>query len=333
MKNSSGNMKALVLEQFESPYVLKEIARPSVDDNHVLVQIKASGVNPLDLKIKSGNAGHAKATLPAILGVDMAGIVSKVGRNIENFTVGDEVFGLTGGIGGVQGSLAEYASVDSDLLAIKPKNLSMKEAASLPLAFITAWEGLVDRAKVNAGQSVLIHGGAGGVGHIAIQIAKSFGAEVFSTGSENQKSVLNNLGATAIDYKNETVSDYVDKHTKGEGFDIIFDTLGGTTLDASFQAVKIYTGHVVSILGWGAHSLAPLSFRGATYSGVFTLLPLLSGKGLKRHGEILKEATRLAEKGLLKPILDTKSYTLETVEEAYQAIEDKLTSGKVVIEI
>lgn len=333
MENSVRNMKALVLEQFETSYTLKEIARPTVDDNQVLVQIKASGINPLDLKIKSGNAGHAKATLPAVLGMDMAGIVVEVGRNVENFKVGDEVFGLTGGIGGVQGSLAEYASVDPDFLAIKPQNMTMKEAASLPLAFITAWEGLVDRAKVGANQSVLIHGGAGGVGHIAIQIAKSFGAEVFATGSESQKSVLNNLGATAIDYKNETVSDYVDKHTKGEGFDVIFDTLGGTTLDASFLAVKIYTGHVVSILGWGTHSLAPLSFRGATYSGVFTLLPLLSGKGRKHHGEILKEATRLAENGLLKPILDTKTYTLETVEEAYKAIENKLTSGKVVIEI
>ncbi|MEO6686362.1 MAG: zinc-dependent alcohol dehydrogenase family protein, partial [Dyadobacter sp.] len=286
MENSARKMKALVLEQFGAPYVLKEIAIPTVGDNQVLVQIKASGINPLDLKIKSGNAGHAKATLPAVLGMDMAGIVVEVGRNVENFKVGDEVFGLTGGIGGVQGSLAEYASVDPDFLATKPKKLTMKEAASLPLAFITAWEGLVDRAKVAENQSVLIHGGAGGVGHIAIQIAKSFGAKVFATGSESQKLVLNNLGATAIDYKNETVADYVDKHTKGECFDIIFDTLGGTTLDASFQAVKIYTGHAVSILGWGAHSLAPLSFRGATYSGVFTLLPLLSGKGRKHHGEI-----------------------------------------------
>lgn len=333
MENSAEKMKALVLEQFGAPYILKEIARPGVGDNQVLVQIKASGINPLDLKIKSGNAGHAKATLPAILGMDMAGIVVEAGQNVKNFKIGDEVYGLTGGIGGVQGSLAEYASVDSDLLAIKPKNLTMKEAASLPLAFITAWEGLVDRAKTATGQSVLIHGGAGGVGHVAIQIAKSFGAEVFATGSESQKSILNNLGATAIDYKNETVSDYLDKHMKGEGFDIIFDTLGGTTLDASFQAVKIYTGHVVSILGWGAHSLAPLSFRGATYSGVFTLLPLLSGKGRKHHGEILKEATKLAEIDLLKPILDTKTYTLKTVEEAYQAIENRLINGKVVIEI
>ncbi|GLU55756.1 zinc-dependent alcohol dehydrogenase family protein [Dyadobacter frigoris] len=333
MENSARNMKALVLEQFGAPYILKEIGIPTVDDYQVLVQIKASGINPLDLKIKSGNAGHAKVKLPAIPGVDMAGIVVKVGRNVENFKAGDEVYGLTGGIGGVQGSLAEYASVDPDLLAIKPKNLTMKEAASLPLAFITAWEGLVDRAKVGTAQSVLIHGGAGGVGHIAIQIAKSFGAQVFATGSESQKSILNKLGATAIDYQTETVSDYVDNHTKGEGFDIIFDTLGGTTLDASFQAVKVYTGHVVSILGWGSHSLAPLSFRGATYSGVFTLLPLLSGKGRKHHGEILKEATRLAENGLLKPTLDPKTFTLETIEVAYQAIENRTTSGKVVIEI
>lgn len=333
MENSARNMKVLVLEHFGAPYVLKEIARPTVGDNQVLVQIKASGVNPLDLKIKSGNAGHAKAKLPAILGVDMAGIVIETGRNISDFRPGDEVYGMTGGIGGIQGSLAEFASVDADLLAIKPKNLTMKEAASLPLAFITAWEGLVDRAKAGNGQSILIHGGAGGVGHIAVQLAKSFGTKVFATGSESQKSLLNNLGAIAINYEKDSVSDYVDLHTKGEGFDIIFDTVGGTTLDASFQAAKIYTGHVLSILGWGTHSLAPLSFRGATYSGVFSLLPLLSGKGRKHHCEILKEATKLVEQGFLKPIADSKTYRLETVEEAYYAIENRLTNGKVVIEI
>ncbi|WP_159474758.1 zinc-dependent alcohol dehydrogenase family protein [Dyadobacter sp. 3J3] len=333
MENSARKMKALVLEQFEAPYVLKEIAIPTVGDDQVLVQIKASGINPLDLKIKSGNAGHAKAILPAILGIDMAGIIVKVGQNVEDFKVGDEVYGMTGGIGGVQGSLAQYASVDPDLLALKPKNLTMREAASLPLAFISAWEGLVDRARVSEKHSVLIHGGAGGVGNIAVQLAKSFGAKVFATVSESQKTFLNNLGATAIDYEKESVSDYVDLHTNGDGFDIIFDTIGGTTLDASFQAVKIYSGHVVSILGWGVHSLAPLSFRGSSYSGIFTLLPLLSGKGRKRHGEMLKEATRLAENGLLKPILDSQIYILETIEEAYKAIESRIARKKVVIEI
>jgi NADPH2:quinone reductase len=333
MKNSDKKMKALVLENFTADYLLKELPYPTIDEGQVLVKIKASGVNPLDIKIKSGQAAHARVQLPAVLSVDMAGIVVETGAGVTGFKAGDEVYGMTGGIGGIQGSLAEYAAVDASLLALKPKNLTMKEAASLPLAFITAWEGLADRAKVSQGQTVLIHGGAGGVGHVAVQLAKSFGATVFATGSEANKAVISSLGATPIDYTKETVADYMAKHTNGEGFDVVFDTVGGATLDASFQAVKIYTGHAISILGWGSHSLAPLSFRGATYSGVFTMLPLLSGKGRKHHGDILREAARLAESGQLKPIVDARTYSLETIAEAYASIENGQAAGKVVIEI
>ncbi len=137
-------MKALLLESFNSPYQLKEIDKPIAGKGEVLVKIKESGVNPLDLKIKEGQAAHAKAKLPAILGIDLAGIVEAVGEGITAFKPGDEVYGMTGGIAGVPGSLAEYAAVDADLLAIKPKNLTMREAAALPLVFITAWEGMVD---------------------------------------------------------------------------------------------------------------------------------------------------------------------------------------------
>jgi len=332
MRNSDIKMKALVLENYGTPFEIKEFPIPDIAEGQVLVHIKASGINPLDLKIKSGEAAHAKTQLPAILGIDMAGIVAAVSEEVTGFKIGDEVYGMTGGIGGVQGSLAEYAAVDADLLALKPKNLTMKEAASLPLAFITAWEGLVDRAGATGKHTVLIHGGAGGVGHIAVQLAKSFGAKVFATGSGKQNSVLTRLGAIPIDYAKESVSDYVGLHTEGDGFDIVFDTIGGTILDASFQAVKIYTGHVVSILGWGFHSLAPLSFRAATYSGVFTLMPLLTGKNRKHHGEILQEATKLVENGLLKPIVDSGSYSLKTVEAAYSAIKNGQVNGKVVVD-
>ena len=213
----------------------------------MLVKIKASGVNPLDLKIREGNAGHAKTKLPAVLGIDMAGVIEAVGEGVTSFKPGDEVFGMTGGIGGIQGSLAEYAAVDTELLALKPAKISFKEAAALPLTFITAWEGLVDRAKVSAGQTVLVHGGAGGVGNMAVQLANSFGAKVYATGSASQAEIIKSYDAIPIDYATETVNDYVNNHTAGEGFDIVFDTIGGATLDASFEAVKIYTGHVLSI--------------------------------------------------------------------------------------
>lgn len=326
-------MKALVLENFNSPYQLKEVDKPIASKGEVLVKIKASGINPLDLKIKAGQAAHAKAKLPAILGIDLAGVVEAVGEGITSFKPGDEVYGMTGGIAGVPGSLAEYAAVDAKLLAIKPKNLSMHKAAALPLIFITAWEGLVDRANVSAGKTVLVHGGAGGVGHIAVQIAKARGAEVFSTVDPTKNELIKSYGATPIDYKSLSVEEYIEQYTNGEGFDIVFDTLGGTTLDSSFKAAKQYYGHVISILGWGTHHLAPLSFKGATYSGVFTLYPLISGKGRAHHGEILREATKLMEAGKVIPFLDSHQYTLSTTENAYQDIESGKTKGKVVVDI
>jgi len=326
-------MKALILENSNTPYQLKDINKPAAGKGQVLVKIRASGVNPLDLKIKAGLAAHAQVKLPAILGIDMAGVVEMVGDGVTAFKPGDEVYGMTGGVGGVQGSLAEYAAVDADLLAIKPKNLGMCKAAALPLIFITAWEGLVDRADVSAGKTVLIHGGAGGVGHIAIQIAKAKGAIVFSTVDPSKNELIKSYGATPIDYTTLTVEEYIQKYTGGEGFDIVFDTIGGATLDASFKAAKQYYGHVVSILGWGTHSLAPLSFRGATYSGVFTLYPLIFGKGHAHHGEILSEAAKLAESGKLIPLINPHSYTPATIEQAYSDMEQGKAKGKVVIDI
>jgi NADPH:quinone reductase-like Zn-dependent oxidoreductase len=325
-------MKALVLNEFNTPYQLQEIEKPVAGKGEVLVKIMASGINPLDLKIKAGQAAHAKAVLPAILGIDMAGIVEAVGEGVTEFKIGDEVYGMTGGIAGVQGSLAAYAAVDADLLALRPSNLTMKEAAALPLIFITAWEGLVDRAKVSKDKTVLIHGGAGGVGHIAVQIAKAFGAKVFATVSPKDFELVKAYGATPIDY-NTPVEEYLQQYTQGEGFDIILDTVGGLVLDASFKAAKQYTGHVASILGWGNHALAPLSFRGATYSGVFTLYPLIFGKNRKQHSDILKKATELVENKKLMPIVDEGDYSLETIQAAYYAITSGKTKGKIVISI
>jgi NADPH:quinone reductase len=251
---------------------------------------------------------------------------------VIGFRPGDEVYGMTGGVGGLQGSLAEYAAVDAELLAPKPANLTMHEAAAVPLIFITAWEGLVDRAAVQSGQKVLVHGGAGGVGHVAIQIARAFGADVFATGSTASRAFIEHIGAVAIDYREVSVENYVALYTGGRGFDIVYDTVGGATLDASFSAVCRF-GHVVSALGWGSHALAPLSFRAASYSGVFTLLPMLTGEGRAHHGDILREATRLIEAGKLAPRVDPRRFALSAVGEAYRALESGATAGKIVVDI
>jgi NADPH:quinone reductase len=331
--NTPTSMKAMVLRAFREPMALIEVDRPSPGPGQVLVRIEASGVNPLDTKIAAGKADHARPILPAILGIDMAGVVEAVGAGVDGFRPGDAVYGMTGGIAGVQGSLAQYAAVDADLLAHKPNNMSMREAAALPLVFITAWEGLVDRAGVSAGNRVLVHGGAGGVGHIAVQIARAFGAEVYATGEASQRATIEGVGATAIDFRASTVEEYVDRYTGGDGFDIVYDTVGGPILDASFRAARLYGGHVVSCLGWGTHALAPLSFRAATYSGVFTLLPLIRGKGRAAHGAIMREATRLVEAGKVRVRLDPNEYALADANAAHRDLIDGKTDGKLVVSV
>ncbi|QRY45873.1 zinc-dependent alcohol dehydrogenase family protein [Mycolicibacterium boenickei] len=324
-------MRAAVLTAYGTPLQIREIPDPTPGPGEVLVRVMASGVNPLDIKIRRGEAAHAKVAPPAILGIDMAGVVEAVGAQVDQFRVGDEVFGMTGGVGGVAGSLAELAAVDARLIAHKPTALSMKQGAALPLGFITSWEGLVDRADVAAGQQVLIHGGAGGVGFLAVQIALSRGAQVFATGGPSSQEAIRQVGATPIDYTTRAVEEYVDEYTGGEGFDVIVDNVGGDTLDASFAAVKRYTGHVVSALGWGTHSLARLSFRGATYSGVFTLMPLLTGRGREHHGHIMSQAAMLAESGRLVPRLDSRTFTLDEVNDAHKIFERGSVTGKVAV--
>ena len=323
---------AWFVEQPGGDFIQREIPRPTLRPGQVLVRIAASGVNPLDTKIRAAKAAHARQPLPAVLGVDMAGTVEEVAPDVTAFRPGDEVYGMVGGVGGLQGTLAELIAVDSSLLARKPRNLTMHQAAALPLSTITAWEGLVDRARVHSGQTVLIHAGAGGVGHIATQLALAFGAQVFATVSPAKKSIVENYGATPIDYTSTTVEQYVDAHTAGLGFDIVYDTVGGATLDASLTAVKRYTGHALSCLGWGAHSLAPLSFRGANYSGVFTLLPLLTGIGRAHHGEILAQAAALVELWKLTPLLNDQHFTTNNIAAAHSLVE-KGANGKVVIDL
>ncbi|WP_454720329.1 MULTISPECIES: zinc-dependent alcohol dehydrogenase family protein [Cupriavidus] len=330
---SQDTMQALVAAHANAPFTLVRLPRPQAGPGEVLVRILASGVNPLDTKIRAGSAAHARQPLPAVLGLDMAGVVAAVGPGVTAFAPGDEVYGMTGGVGGMQGSLAEYAAVDADLLARKPARLSMREAAALPLVFITAWEGLVDRAGVQPGQTVLVHGGAGGVGHVVVQVARAAGAQVYATGSAASREIIEGFGATAIDFATATVEQYVAQYTGGAGFDVVYDTVGGAVLDNAFLAARIHGGHVVSCLGWGTHKLAPLSFRAATYSGVFTLIPLLSGHGRAHHGAILREAARLADAGKLTVRLDPRRFGLDDATEAHRAIETGTARGKLVVDI
>ncbi len=326
-------MRALRVNQPDGDFIAVDLPMPEPREGQVLVRIHASGVNPLDTKIRAGQAAHARQPLPAVLGIDMAGVVEQVGTGVTDWKRGDEVYAMAGGIAGLQGTLAEFIAVDTRLLARKSARLTMREAAALPLAVITAWEGLVDRAQVKPGQKVLVQGGAGGVGHIAVQLARARGAEVFATVAAEDFELVRSWGATPIDFRSETVADYVGRHTAGRGFDIVFDAVGGAVLDASFTAARRHGGHVVSILGWGMHSLAPLSFRAATYSGVFTLLPLLSGEDREAHGTILREAAALVDDGLLAPRVDARRFRLATAGDAHALVAAGQGHGKVVVDV
>lgn len=223
-------MRAVLAESPGKPSRVVEIEQPSPGVGEVLVRVAASGLNPLDNKIRSGAAPHARQPLPAILGLDLAGTVAAVGPQVTRFNPGDLVFGMTGGVGGRQGSLAEFAAVDAGTLSLIPKVYSMRQAAALPLAFVTAWEGLVERVGIKKGDRVLIQGGAGGVGHVAVQLAKAVGATVYATASARKRDLVQRLGAVFIDYAGSSVDQYVAEHTSGRGFDVVFDSVGGAVL-------------------------------------------------------------------------------------------------------
>lgn len=325
-------MKALLVNTYESEFVKTEIDKPAPKKGEVLVKIHASGVNPIDNKIRIGISPYASPVLPAVLGTDLAGVIEEIGEGVTDFKVGDEVYGLAGGVLGLQGTLAEYTAVDADLLAVKPKNLTMRQAAGIPLVLLTAWEGLIDRAKVQKGDKVLVHAGAGGVGHMVVQLAKIFGADVYATVSPAKAAIVKSFGATPIDYTTETVEDYVNKYTDGKGFDIIYDTLGGQSLDDSFKAIRHY-GQISSCYAFGTHTLATSSLRSVSIHGVFVLRPMIGNEGRKHHGDILKETTKLIEEGKLKPIIDPRKFTLDNAMEAHKAVSDGSAVGKIVVDI
>ncbi|QSN64191.1 zinc-dependent alcohol dehydrogenase family protein [Caballeronia sp. M1242] len=327
-------MKAFVLNEFGvEGHVLDTFPIPEPQAGELLVAVHASGVNPADLKIKAGELGPAAPALPAILGMDFAGMVAKVGAGVEGFDVGDAVYGCAGGVKGRAGSLAEYMVVDARLVAPKPARLSMREAAALPLVAITAWEGLVDRAKVSLDEKVLVHAAAGGVGHIAIQLAKIFGAQVFATASTPEKLALaERLGAVAIPYRDMPTEDYVARYTDGRGFDIVYDTVGGPTLEQSAVATRLY-GRLVTCAAWGQHNLAPVLGRSLDLIGIFMLLPMLTSQRLEDHGVILRKIAALVDEGKLSPVVDPIRFQLADTAAAHARLDKGEAVGKVVIDI
>ncbi|MDB1125034.1 zinc-dependent alcohol dehydrogenase family protein [Vibrio algarum] len=328
-------MKAMVIREFGGTEVFEsaELAKPEAKAGQVLVRVAATSVNTIDMMIRDmGDALPFHPKTPAILGMDFAGTIEAIGEGVTDFIVGDEVFGCAGGLGDLPGALAEYIPADARLVAHKPKNLSMKEAAALPLVGITAYEGL-QRSGISKGQKVLVHGGAGGVGHIALQLAKYFGAEVYATGATGEQvELIERLGATAIDFKAEAVTDYVTKYTKGEGFDVVFDSVGGANINNSIEAAKL-NGQIATTLAFLEQDLTMIHMKGLSLHVVFMLIPMIHDFKREAHGNILSELAKIAEEGALSPVVDEKSFTLSEVADAHAYLASGQAIGKVVVEV
>lgn len=328
-------MKAMTLQAYgpEAEFSPVEMEKPKAQRGHVIVRVAASSVNTVDTMIRNmGKDLPLSPDLPAVLGMDFAGTVEEVGEGVTGFAVGDEVYGCAGGLADLQGALAEYMPADARLIAHKPKSLSMREAAALPLVGITAFEGLT-RAGAGEGQKLLVQGGAGGVGHVAVQLAKYMGADVYTTASgSKQLEILEGYGATPIDYAVEKVEDYVAKYTGGAGFDVIFDTVGGANMLNSFEAAAL-NGQIASTVALLEIDLSVAHFKGLSLHVVFMLIPMLHDVQREVHGDILRKLAEIADEGALKPLLDEERFGLADVGAAYARLSSGDAIGKVVVEV
>ncbi|KFL35941.1 zinc-dependent alcohol dehydrogenase family protein [Arenimonas donghaensis] len=328
-------MKAMVLDAYgaDTRFKAAELPQPAPAAGHVRVRVAATSINTVDTMIRAmGTQLPFAPALPAVLGMDFAGTVEAVGEGVVDYVPGDEVYGCAGGLADLQGALAEAMVADTRLIARKPASLSMREAAALPLVAITAWEGL-QRTGIRAGQKVLVHGGAGGVGHVAVQLARHAGAEVYATGGgEEQAAIIRSYGATPIDYLREPVADYVARHTGGAGFDVVFDSVGGANLANSFEAAAL-NGQVATTVSLLELDLAPAHFKGLSLHVVFMLIPMLHDRHRESHGEILGKLAAIIDAGGLKPLLDPQRFAFEEVGAAYDRLGSGQAIGKVVVEV
>jgi NADPH2:quinone reductase len=329
-------MKAQIIEAFGDANVFKltDIPKPKLIPGHVIIRVLATSVNPIDCKIRSGAVTEMTGDFPVILHGDVAGVVEAAADDVTTIAVGDEVYGCAGGVRGCAGALAEFMLADARLLAKKPRSLSMQDAAALPLVSLTACEALFNKARLTNNQTILIHGGIGGVGHIAVQLAKSAGAKVATTVIRQEDfSLAKSFGADEIiNAKEENVESYVQRITQGLGFDIVFDTVGGPNLDRSFLAAAP-NGIVVSTALRSAHDLKSVHNKGLSLHSIFILYPLLTNVGREKYGNTLTEIAALVDAGKLKSWVDSKSFTLETVNEAHAYLESGYAKGKVILVI
>ena len=332
-------MKAFIVDRYGNNDGVRagEMPDPEVRDDDVLVQIHAASVNPLDLKIRGGSLKLILPyRLPFVLGNDLAGVVVRVGSRVRRFKRGDEVYARPDQ--DRIGAFAEFISIKEDAVASKPKELTMEEAASIPLVGLTAWQALIERANLKAGQKVLVHAGSGGVGTFAIQLAKHVGALVATTTSTANLDWVKRLGADiVIDYRKD------DFETLLHDYDVVLDTLGGETLEKSLRVLKP-GGKLISLSGPPDPDFA--KDIGSTWPLrlVMRLLSYRIRQKAKRHqvsysflfmrasGDQLREIASLIDSGIIRPVVD-RVFPFASTKEALVYVETGRAKGKVVVKV
>ncbi len=329
-------MRAIIMQQAGSPDVLslQSVEKPTPRDHEVLVRVHAAGVNPIDTKLRQRGLYFGEP--PAILGCDGAGIIETVGSKVLQFRPGDRVYYCYGGLGQACGNYAEYACVPEAYVATMPACLDFATAAAAPLVLITAWESLFDRARLQAGQKVFIHAGAGGVGHMAIQLAKIAGCEVAtSVSSEEKAALVRELGADhIIRYRDEDVTEALLQWSEGKGVDVAFDTVGDKAFHQLVPAVRVY-GDLVTILQVPEDSdWKTLRLRNIRVSQELMLTPMVLGlqEGAEHHAAILEQCGQFFEERRLS-VFVTDTLPLEQAANAHRRIEAGGMAGKLVLNI
>lgn len=315
-------MRAMVLPRFGGPELFEErdVQRPAPGPDEVLVRVVASGTNPVDAKLRQ-NGSWAKLEPPVVLGYDVAGVVEETGAAVHHLRAGDEVYFTPEIFGNPHGSYAEYVVARADIVANKPAKLSFEDAAAVPLAGGTAWEAVVRRLAIRPGETVLIHGGAGGVGSFAVQFAKACGARVLASASAKHLDFLRELGAdVAIDYKTDDAVAIALGETDGRGVDAAFDIQGDNVVSRCLPALRAH-GRVACILA-PQGDLSALYPKNITLHGVF----------LTRERARLEEMLPLFERGLVRPIVDAVM-PLADVSRAHERLDTGHGRGKIVLRV
>ena len=332
-------MKAVLMMdkgRAEDVLQLTDIAEPElVNDFEVKIKIKAAGVNPVDTKIRSNGSFYPNVDSPFVLGCDGAGEIISVGVQVKQYKIGDEVWFCHGGLGKEQGSYAEYTVIDHRWVTLKPKALTFVEAAAMPLVLITAWGALFEKGNLQKGQTVLIHAGAGGVGHVAIQLAKIKGARVITTVSSEEKAeFVKSYGADEVVlYKENGFIDEVNRLTDGVGCDLVIDTVGGDVFKDSVFVTR-YFGRLITLLGVESQDLADARMRNLLIGFELMLTPMLKDLDDARgvHIDILKQCAQWVEDGLLRVHISDELPLSEAIA-AHHHIEVGHAVGKIVLTI